>query len=309
MIELGMNHAGEISTLVRDRRAGGARVDQRRRGAPRLLRARVDAIADAKAEILEGADAVDAARRQRRRRRVIARGSARFAGRVVTFGDRARRRRARDRRRGPRHRRHDARASTTPRGRVRARRRRCSAAATSPNVLAATAVALEFDVPLDDDRRARRALRPASHRGEVVRLRERRHGRSTTATTRARPRRRRALDVLGASAARRGASPCSARCSSSASARRRCTQDVRPRGGGSRRRRAARRRRRAGAARWPTPRSRRACRGDACRTSRRATRRQPRVAALVTAGDVVLVKGSRGMRTDRVVERLKAECG
>jgi UDP-N-acetylmuramoyl-tripeptide--D-alanyl-D-alanine ligase len=33
------------------------------------------------------------------------------------------------------------------------------------------------------------------------------------------------------------------------------------------------------------------------------------VLALVRSGDVVLVKGSRGVKTDRVVERLKAERG
>jgi UDP-N-acetylmuramoyl-tripeptide--D-alanyl-D-alanine ligase len=33
------------------------------------------------------------------------------------------------------------------------------------------------------------------------------------------------------------------------------------------------------------------------------------VAGMVEPGDLVLVKGSRGIRTDRVVERLKAELG
>jgi UDP-N-acetylmuramyl pentapeptide synthase len=33
------------------------------------------------------------------------------------------------------------------------------------------------------------------------------------------------------------------------------------------------------------------------------------VAAVVQRGDVVLVKGSRGVKTDRVVDRLKAERG
>jgi UDP-N-acetylmuramyl pentapeptide synthase len=33
------------------------------------------------------------------------------------------------------------------------------------------------------------------------------------------------------------------------------------------------------------------------------------VVALVKAGDLVLVKGSRGVKTDLVVERLKAERG
>jgi UDP-N-acetylmuramyl pentapeptide synthase len=33
------------------------------------------------------------------------------------------------------------------------------------------------------------------------------------------------------------------------------------------------------------------------------------VASLVTSGDVVLVKGSRGIRTEVVVDRLKVELG
>jgi UDP-N-acetylmuramyl pentapeptide synthase len=35
----------------------------------------------------------------------------------------------------------------------------------------------------------------------------------------------------------------------------------------------------------------------------------PAVSAMVTSGDVVLVKGSRGIRTDLVVERLTAVFG
>jgi UDP-N-acetylmuramoyl-tripeptide--D-alanyl-D-alanine ligase len=35
----------------------------------------------------------------------------------------------------------------------------------------------------------------------------------------------------------------------------------------------------------------------------------PAVVALVRAGDLVLVKGSRGIRTDRVVDQLKAAQG
>jgi UDP-N-acetylmuramyl pentapeptide synthase len=34
-----------------------------------------------------------------------------------------------------------------------------------------------------------------------------------------------------------------------------------------------------------------------------------RAAEIVRAGDVVLVKGSRGVRTDKIVDRLKAERG
>ena len=61
-----MNHAGEISTLVRIAEPD-VRVWTNVGEAHLGFFASLDAIADAKAEILEGADAVDAARRQRRR--------------------------------------------------------------------------------------------------------------------------------------------------------------------------------------------------------------------------------------------------
>ena len=272
--------------------------------------ASLDAIADAKAEILEGADAVDAARRQRRRRRGSRRGIGAF---------RRPRRDVRDRSRRP---------TCAPRdvvdrgidGTTRARRRRRAATfdLTTPlvgrgnlaNVLAATAVA----------RRVRRAarrrspsgrarLRPAAHRGEVLRLRERRHAhrrqlqREPDGDASARSR---------CSAARRGASRRVAVLGEMLELGDRAlgaARGRRPRGGGGRRRPAARRRRRAGAGA-----GRRGRRGGhaarrACATSRRATRRRTRPRALVQPGDLVLVKGSRGVRTDRVVDRLKAERG
>ena len=155
VVELGMNHAGEISTLVAHRRARRPRVDQRRRRALGFF-ASLDAIADAKAEILEGATPATRAGRQRGRRRGSMARARGFAGRVVTFGiDRDADVRATDVvDRGVDGTTRDV---SRPAGEARRRRRRCSGAAISPNVLAATAVALELGVPLDDDRRACRA--------------------------------------------------------------------------------------------------------------------------------------------------------
>ena len=84
VVELGMNHAGEISTLVRVAEPD-VRVWTNVGEAHLGFFASLDAIADAKAEILEGADAStllvanadDAADRER---------AAAFRGRVVTFG-------------------------------------------------------------------------------------------------------------------------------------------------------------------------------------------------------------------------------
>src|SRR5262249_32067952 len=129
--------------------------------------ASLDAIADAKAEILEGARRSDLLVANADDPRITARMRA-FAGRVTTFGI------ERDA---------DVRAVsvvdrgiegtsaqiTTPRGTVEL---------TTPlvgrgnlaNILAATAVALEFDLPRADVEEQAAAVRPASHRGEVVRL-------------------------------------------------------------------------------------------------------------------------------------------
>ena len=166
VVELGMNHAGEIRTLV-----GVAEPDVRVwtnvAEAHLGFFASVDAIADAKAEILEGATASALLVANADDERITAR-VGRFAGRVTTFGlERAA----------------DVRASAivdrgiagstaqvaTPRGSVEM---------TTPlvgrghlaNILAATAVALEFDVPLSTIAEKAATLRPARRRGEVVRL-------------------------------------------------------------------------------------------------------------------------------------------
>ena len=166
VVELGMNHAGEIRTLV-----GIAEPDVRvwtNVGDAHVgFFASSDAIADAKAEILEAARPGDllvaGADDARIRPRIGA-----FAGRTVTFGlsDRFDVHASLVEHRGL-----DGMAATitTPHG---------SARVDTPllgsgnllNLLAAIAVATELGVPLDliGPRAAR--LRPAAHRGELLRL-------------------------------------------------------------------------------------------------------------------------------------------
>src|SRR5262249_45466425 len=144
VVEVGMKHAGEISTLVRIAEPD-VRVWTNVGEAHLGFFASLDAIADAKAEILEGARRSDLLVANADDPRITARMRA-FAGRVTTFGI------ERDA---------DVRAVsvvdrgiegtsaqiTTPRGTVEL---------TTPlvgrgnlaNILAATAVALEFDLPL-----------------------------------------------------------------------------------------------------------------------------------------------------------------
>ncbi len=164
VVELGMNHAGEIRTLV-----GIARPDIRvwtNVGDAHVgFFGSVDAIADAKAEILEGATADTVLVANADDDRIAARTSA-FAGRVVTFGI---------------ERPATVRAETivdrgiagmgarvaTPQGPVEL---------TTPllgrgnllNVLAATAVAVECEVPLAAiaDRASRLQRRAAPWRGD-----------------------------------------------------------------------------------------------------------------------------------------------
>ena len=300
VVELGMNHAGEIRTLV-----GIAEPDVRvwtNVGDAHLeFFASVDAIADAKAEILEGATPSTLFVANADDRRVAARIPA-FAGQTMTFGiEQAADVRATDvvdrgidgiqARVSTPHGAFDLETPLVGRGNL-------------ANVLAAVAVAVHFDVPLADVAARARGLTPAAHRGEVLRLAggvtviDDSYNANPTATTRA-------LDVLAGSpaAGRRvavlgemlelGAQSIAlheavGRAAAGAGI------DVLVAIGGEPAAALSRAARQAGLA-------------DAnvhyCQTSEEAA---DVFVPLVAAGDLVLVKGSRGVRTDRVVERLKA---
>jgi UDP-N-acetylmuramoyl-tripeptide--D-alanyl-D-alanine ligase len=166
VVELGMNHSGEIRTLV-----GIAEPEVRvwtNVGDAHLgFFESADAIADAKAEILElarpdhvlVANADDA--------RIMSRAKA-FAGRVITFGTEADA---------------DVRATAvelrglngtaarvrTPAGEV-ALETPLLGLGNLSNVLAALAVASHYGVPMDDAVQRAARLKPAYHRGELLRL-------------------------------------------------------------------------------------------------------------------------------------------
>ena len=166
VVELGMNHAGEIGTLVRIAQPE-VRVWTNVGEAHLGFFESVEAIADAKAEIFEGATAASVLIANADDERIVARASS-FRGRVVTFGiDR------------------DADVGATAvvdRGiegvSARVSTPRGDVDLTTPlvgranlaNVLAATAVAVEFGIPLDAITERAARLRPASRRGEIVRL-------------------------------------------------------------------------------------------------------------------------------------------
>jgi UDP-N-acetylmuramoyl-tripeptide--D-alanyl-D-alanine ligase len=297
-----MNHAGEISTLVRVAEPD-VRVWTNVGEAHLGFFASLDAIADAKAEIFEGATASTLLVANADDPRIAARIGA-FAGRVVTFGID-----------------HDAdvRASAVvDRGiegisaRVEARSGRAEIAtpligrANLANILAATAVAEEFGVPLASVAARAARLQPASHRGEVVRLPggvtvvDDSYNANPTAT-------KRALEVLAGSAATRRIAVLGEMLELGDRAvdlhegvGRAVAQahvDVLFAVGGAPARALADA---AVAAGMPAAGVR------YCATSDEAA---DAAAAVVTRGDLVLVKGSRGVKTDRVVDRLRAGRG
>jgi UDP-N-acetylmuramoyl-tripeptide--D-alanyl-D-alanine ligase len=166
VVELGMNHPGEIRTLVGIAEPE-VRVWTNVGDAHMGFFVSADAIADAKAEILEHARRDDVLVANADDPRIAARSRV-FAGRVVTFGINQ-----------PA----EVRATTVEERGLEG----TSAVVRTPigdvdietpllglgnlaNVLAATAVALQFDISLDDIRSRAAMLRPAHRRGELLRL-------------------------------------------------------------------------------------------------------------------------------------------
>jgi UDP-N-acetylmuramoyl-tripeptide--D-alanyl-D-alanine ligase len=302
VVELGMSHAGEISTLVRVAEPD-VRVWTNVGEAHLGFFASLDEIAEAKAEILEGADASTLLVMNADDPKIVDR-AASFGGRVVTFGiDHAA----------------DVRAShvvdrgvdctnarmTTSRGRVDL---------TTPlvgrgnlaNILAATAVALEFDVPLVDIAAKAAELRAASHRGEVVRLAggvtviDDSYNSNPTAT-------RRALEVLASAEATRRIAVLGEMLELGDYA-----TDLHEEVGRAAARAGIDQLIAVGGAPAEALAAAAVFAGMAAKSVRHfATSDEAAlaVAAMVDEGDVVLVKGSRGVKTDRVVDRLKAERG
>ncbi len=301
VVELGMSAPGEIRTLV-----GIAEPDIRvwtNVGEAHLaFFPSVDAIADAKAEILERAGPETVLVANADDTRVMAH-ARRFAGRVVTFGiDHAA----------------DIRATAVEDlgldgTRVQVDTPEGAATLRSPligrgnlaNLLAATAVALQFAVPLADIVGRASRLQPAAHRGEVLRLPggvtvvDDSYNSSPPALARALEVVRRAsgvarrVAVLGEMLELGETSPAlhaaCGRLAAAAGLSRLVTV------GGEPARALA-----AAAVETGMP---------AAAVAHVATSEQAAelAATMVRPGDLVLVKGSRGVGTDRVVERLKAE--
>ena len=166
VVELGMNHPGEIRTLV-----GIAEPEVRvwtNVGDAHLgFFESADAIADAKAEILDNGAASHVLVVNANDARVMER-ARRFAGKVMTFGIDVDA---------------DVRASSVIHRGVEGMEALVTAAGQEArlrtpllglgnlsNVLAAIAVGLHFEIPLDDMVARAATVRPAYHRGEVLRL-------------------------------------------------------------------------------------------------------------------------------------------
>lgn len=298
VVELGMNHAGEIRTLV-DIAEPNVRMWTNVGDAHIGHFGSRDAIADAKAEILEGATAAGVLVANADDPLVLAR-IGRFAGRTITFGEHARA---------------DVRATHVVDhgfdgtaadvwigGAAHAVRIPLPGRANLMNALAAMAVAADAGVPVADMVPRLAALRPVSRRGEVTalasgaRLVDDSYNASPAAVLRA-------LEALAATPATRrvavlgemrelGALAMSLHVDCGAAAAAAGVDELIVIGG------IAAEGLVEGAVRAGLP---------AARIHRFADSAAAAdvVPGLVRPGDLVLVKGSRGTRTDIVADRLK----
>ncbi len=303
VVELGMNHAGEIRTLV-----GIAEPDVRVWTNVAEVHAAsfgsIEGIADAKAEILDGASADDHLVVNAGDPLAMAR-SGGFPGRVTTFGVGT-----------PA----DVRATDvedcgidgmraaveTPIGSTTLSTPLIGAGQVA-NVLAAIAVALRFGVPLEEMVRVAAAFAPPPRRGEVIRLSggvtvvDDSYNSSPAALERAlrslgRDRRhRRRIAVLGEMLELGDRAPVLHRACGRLAVE--AGFDLLVVVGGPSATALAEGARAAGLG---------ADRVTRCEASEEAATIAVNV---VRAGDLVLVKGSRGVRTDRVADRLRAEWG
>lgn len=165
VVELGMNHYGEISTLVKIAEPE-VRVWTNVGPAHLEFFGTVDAIADAKAEVMEGARKNDLLVANADDERVMGH-AARFPGRVWTFGLE---RPADVQALAVRDRGIDGTEATirTPAGDTELQTS-LPGVANLANILAATTVAIRFDVPLGDIVARTATLKPVARRGQVTR--------------------------------------------------------------------------------------------------------------------------------------------
>jgi UDP-N-acetylmuramoyl-tripeptide--D-alanyl-D-alanine ligase len=303
VMELGMNHAGEISRLVAIA-APDIRVWTNVGDAHAGFFASADAIADAKAEILERATADTVLVANADDPRVMSR-AARFAGRTLTFGESegATIRAERIEDRGISGMRADV---VTPVG-ARTFETPLLGRGNLSNVLAATAVALDLGIGLDDVAAEVTRLQPADRRGVVRRLRDGitliddSYNSSPSAL-------RRALEVVAHEASHRptigvlgemlelgdhaiALHEACGRAAAAAGLRRLFVVGAAPA-----------RALAAAAIDAGLPRS-------SVSYFEASDTAAPAVVDAVHAGDLVLVKGSRGIRTDVIADRLAAERG
>lgn len=302
VVEMGMNHAGEIRTLVGIAEPN-VRVWTNVAEVHAASFASIEGIADAKAEILEGATAGDHLVVNAGDPLAMARIGG-FPGSVTTFGVDTEA---------------DVRATgvedhgvdgmraavATPAG-SGALRTRLIGAGQVANVIAAIAVALRFGVPLEAMLAEAAAFAPPPRRGEVIRLEggvtlvDDSYNASPAALERmlrslgrSRGHRRR-IAILGEMLELGSRAGVLHRACGRLAAG--AGFDVLVAIGGPAAEALAEGARAAGLD------------GDRVSTCATSAEAAARAVDLVQPGDLVLVKGSRGVRADRVADRLKAEC-